>query len=128
MNPGYQQQGMPPQGYQQQAPQQQMAPSGPAAGSALKRYPGLFLAGILLGIYVFCNWLIGAFKIDGDGARFLGHTGIATATAGLGILMLTAFHRMTEKDKEHPVGFGVALVVCVLVGLVMGLGALAHLK
>ena len=126
MNPGYQQQQqMPQQGYQQ--PMAQAAP--PAGGVAgLKKNPILLVSGILLGLFVLCNWLVGAFKIDGDGGRFLSHTGTAMGTAALGLLMLTAFHRLTEKDKEYPANVGVGIVICVLLLAVVGLGSLLHLR
>ena len=125
MNPGYQQQGMPQQGYQQPMTQ----PTAPTPGvGGLKKNPVLLVAGILLGLFVLCNWLVGAFKIDGDGGRFLSHTGAAMGTAGLGILMLAAFHRLTEKDKDHPVGVGVGLVICMLLIATVGLGSLLHLR
>src|SRR5437868_4790148 len=97
MNPGYQQQQqqMPQQGYQQ--PMAQPAPPAGGGMAGLKKNPILLVAGILLGVFVLCNWLVGAFKIDGDGGRFLSHTGAAMGTAALGLLMLSAFHRLTEK-------------------------------
>jgi hypothetical protein len=130
MNPGYQQgqQGMPP-GYQQQAaPAQYAAPMGPSGGAVKKQPPILLIAGALLGVFVLTNWLVGAFKIDGDFGRFLSHTGAATGTAGLGVLMLAAFHRLNEKDKEHPPSWSLGLVVCVLAMTILGLGALLHLR
>lgn len=125
MNQGYQ------QGYPQTAPvhtpMPAPAPPGGAAGM-MKKNPLLLVAGGLLGVFVFCNWLVGAFKIDGDAGRFLSHTGTAMGTAGLGILMLAAFHRITEKDKDHPTGVGLGLVICMLLLAVVGLGTLLHIR
>ncbi|MEO7093104.1 MAG: hypothetical protein ABI175_07635 [Polyangiales bacterium] len=129
MNPGYQQGPQAPGGYQQPAPQQQYsAPMGPTGGAVKKGPPLVLIAGALLGIFILTNWLIGAFKIDGDGARFLTHTGAAAGTAGLGIIMLLAFSRLTEKDKEHPGSWSLALIVCVLAIAIVASATLAHLR
>ena len=126
MNPGYPQQ----QGYQQ--PQQGYAQAAPQAmdggGAPPKKNPILMIAGILLGVFVFCNWLVGSFKIDGDGGRFLSHTGVASGTAGLGLLMLVGFQRLVEKDKDHPAGVGLGLVICLLLIAIVTMGNLLHLR
>jgi hypothetical protein len=132
MNPGYQQQpqGMPP-GYppQQSSPGQYPAPTGPSGGAVAKKGPPfLLIAGGLLGGFILCNWLVGAFKIDGDFGRFLGHTGFAMGTGGLGVLLLVAFHRITEKDKETPASWAVGIIVCVLALAIVGLGSVLQLR
>ena len=131
MQPGYGQQ--PAQGYAQQAAPQQYntgamataTPPTPPAAGAVKTF---LIPAVLLGLFVFCGWLVGAFKIDGDAGRIISHTGMATGTAGLGLLMLAGYHRMTEKDKENPVGVGLGLVICVLLLAMVGLGAVLQLR
>lgn len=139
MNPGYPQQ--PQQGYPQQGyPQQPQAPApsagggatapaggGTPGGNALKGNPMLLVAAILFGVFILCGWLVGSFKIDGDGGRFLSHTGLATGIAGMGLLLLTAFHRLVEKDKEHPTHFGLGLVISILI-LVIASGSVVLMK
>jgi hypothetical protein len=136
MNPGYpQQQGYPQQGYPQQpqapAPSAPTtAPAGggtPGGGNALKGNPMLLVAAILFGVFILCGWLVGSFKIDGDGGRFLSHTGLATGIAGMGLLLLTAFQRLVEKDKEHPTHFGLGLVISILI-LVIASGSVVLMK
>ncbi len=120
MNPGYQQQpqqGYPQQGYQQPVAPAPSAPSGPT-DSPIKKNPLLLVAAILFGVFILCGWLVGSFKIDGDGGRFLSHTGLATGIAGMGLLLLSAFHRLVEKDKEHPTGVGLGIVISVLITVV----------
>ncbi|MBK7402052.1 MAG: hypothetical protein IPJ34_38860 [Myxococcales bacterium] len=120
MNPGYQQQpqqGYPQQGYQQPAAPAPAAPSGPTDNS-IKKNPMLLVAAILFGVFILCGWLVGSFKIDGDGGRFLSHTGFATGISGMGLLLLSAFQRLVEKDKEHPTGVGLGIVISVLITVV----------
>jgi hypothetical protein len=129
MQPGYGQ-----QGYAQQQPQQQYntgampqatPPAAPAAANAIKTF---LIPVILLGLFVFCGWLVSAFKIDGDAGRIISHTGVAAGTAGMGLLMLAGFHRLTEKDKEHPTGVGLGLVVCFFILALVGLGAVLQFR
>ena len=129
MQPGYGQQGYPQQQPQQQyntgAMPQATPPAASPANNAIKTF---LIPVILLGLFVFCGWLVGAFKIDGDAGRIISHTGMAAGTAGLGLLMLAGFHRITEKDKDHPTGVGLGLVICVLLLAIVGLGAVLQLK
>jgi hypothetical protein len=130
MNPGYPNQPTAQQ-YQQQAPYQQ--PVGPALGGGggaapAKKYPVLLVAAIGLGIFVLCNWVVGAFNLDGDFGRILAHTGGAGGTAGLGVLLLAGFWRLTEKDKDHPAGVGLGLVVCVLIIAAIGLASVLRFR
>jgi len=126
------------QGYQQQPQQQQYAqqtyqaappttPTAPAAGAA-KKSPMLLASAGLLVVFVLSNWLVGAFQITGDFGRFLRHTGIAMGTAGFGVLLIMGFERLTEKDKEHPTGVGLGLVICMLLIAIVGLSAATNLK
>lgn len=133
MNPGYQgQPPAPPYPQQQASYQQPVAPvlggGGGGGASSLKKQPILLAAGALLGLFVLCNWLVGAFNLDGDFGRIVAHTGAAGGTAGLGLLLLAGFHRLTEKDKEHPAGVGLGLVVCVLVLAAIGLASVLRFR
>ncbi len=135
MNPGYQGQQQTPAGFQSGAggyPAAQAAPmpgsGGPSPTPAKKSPPLLFIAAALLALMVGCNWLVGAFKIDGDGGRFFTHTAAASGTLGLGILMLMGFHRLSEKDKEHTPTLGLGLVICVLITGVISLAALLQFR
>ncbi|MFI5299930.1 MAG: hypothetical protein ACHREM_17725 [Polyangiales bacterium] len=104
-------------------------PAPPEPYGGLKKNPVILVAGALLSVLIFCSWLVGSFNIDGDGGRFLRHTGGAAGATGLGLFLLTAFTRLTEKDKDHPVGFGMAFVVVMLLLGVIGLGgALSQMR
>lgn len=136
MNPGYQGQ-QAPGGFQPQAgggygqgttPMPMPGGGGGAPTPAKKSPPLLFISAGLLALMVACNWLVGAFKIDGDGGRFFTHTAVASGTMGLGILMLVGFSRLSEKDKEHPATLGLGLVVCVLITAVISLAALLQFR
>jgi hypothetical protein len=131
MQPGYGQQ--PAQGYAQQPVAQQYNTGGmpaatPPAQPATGAVKTFLIPAILLGLFVFCGWLVSAFKIDGDAGRIISHTGMATGTAGLGLLMLAGYHRLTEKDKDHPTTVGLGLVICILVLGMVGLGIAMQIR
>jgi hypothetical protein len=95
-------------------------PMGPAQPSWFKRNLGLIAVAGFFCVQIFTSWVVGAFDIsDKDIVRFFHATGMAAATSGMALLLLTAFQRATDKDKEHPAGVGVSLLA---IALVLALG------